>query len=79
MTGWPLLFSIPVHAAIQDDEQAIEIAFESHNHGKHGQPRPPHKSRSEAHTMVSFLMGQLSWFGVLEPRSWEDGSTTIYC
>lgn len=64
------LQSIP---AVQEDEQTLNLASESHNHGKHGRAPPCHINHAKKHTMTSFLVGQLSWVVSLaqEPGGWE--------
>lgn len=64
------VLSIP---AVQENEQALNIASESHNHGKHSWAPPCHINHTKKHTMTSFLMGQLSWVVSLDPElgGWE--------
>lgn len=64
----------PSRSTGRNDEQALAIASESHNHGKPSPAPPRHINHSKKHTMASFLMGQLSRFGVLGRRErggWE--------
>lgn len=57
--------------AVQENEQALNIASESHNHGKHSWAPPCHINHTK--NVTSFLMGQLSWVVSLDPElgGWE--------
>lgn len=63
---------------VQDDE-CIEIAFKSHNHGKHGRAPPSTQITLRSSHNGLFPDGPIVLQCVWGPTSWEHGSTTIYC
>lgn len=61
-------------SAVQDDE-CIEIAFESHNHGKHGRAPPSTQITLRSSHNGLFPDGPIVLLCVWGPTSWEHGST----